>query len=359
MDFRIHRWLLILSFAVASHATAQAGAPRVHLVERDDEIVIEYGPLAVPAGSHHGAAVEPPALVLRLPADGWMRGYVVELVDASGRRLPQMLLHHLNLIAKNKRDLFSNVMLRLGAAGPETDAITLPRLLGVRTHRGDTLLATLMLHNPTSVGYDHVRIRVRIAFVRANGRLGALGVYPISVAIGPKERPNVFDLPPGRSEHYWEGSPAVAARILGLSGHLHRYGVALRLEDRTTGTLLWEMTPTSDSTGEIRAMPVSTFLWSLGKPIRPDHVYRLTAVYDNPEPRTIREGGMGVIGGVVFLPRGGRWPAVDQRHPEYVVDVETILGSQASTPAGARIDQRGNERGRRQAKEAAERRHHD
>ena len=325
MSARFPHWLLPVIAALAGGPAAQAQAQSVRLLDRGNEILVEYGPLSLPAGSHHGNAVEPPAIVLPLPNDGWMRGYVVELLDRSGRRLPQHLLHHLNLIAKNRRELFSNVMLRLGAAGPETGAIALPRLLGVRTHRGDTLLMTLMLHNPTPVAHDHVRVRVHIAFVRASSRVGALSVYPISVAIGPKERPNVFDLPPGRSEHYWEGSPAVAARILGLSGHLHRYGVALRLEDRTAGKLLWELTPSSDSTGQMRAMPVTTFLWSLGKRIRPDHVYRLTAVYDNPERRTIPEGGMGVIGGVVMLPRGTRWPPADLRHPEYVVDVRSIL----------------------------------
>ena len=354
---RFHRWLPVLCSAIAATASAQAATPSVHLVDREREILVEYGPVSLPAGSHHGAAVEPPAIVLRLPRDGWMRGYVVELVDASGRRLPQALLHHLNLIAKSKRDLFSNVMLRLGAAGPETDAISLPRLLGVRVHRGDTLVTTLMLHNPTSVGYDGVRVRVRIAFVRASARIGALSVYPISVAIGPKERPNVFDLPPGRSEHYWEGSPAVAARILGLSGHLHRYGVALRLEDRTTRKVLWELNPKSDSTGEVRSMPVSTFLWSLGKPIRPDHVYRLTAVYDNPEPRTIPDGGMGVIGGVVLLPRGTRWPPVDRRHPEYVVDVQSILEPSLSQLFSAQGSKRVDASGTPRGKVAGEQRH--
>ncbi len=357
MNARFYHWLPVLCSAVAAAAAAQTATPSVHLIDREHEILVEYGPLFLPAGSHHGAAVEPPAIVLRLPRDGWMRGYVVDLVDASGRRVPQELLHHLNLIAKSKRDLFSNVMLRLGAAGPETDAISLPRLLGVRTHRGDTLVMTLMLHNPTSVGYDGVRVRVRIAFVRASARLGALSVYPISVAIGPKERPNVFDLPPGRSERYWEGSPAVGARILGLSGHLHRYGVALRLENRTTRKVLWELRPKSDSTGEVRAMPVSTFLWSLGKPIRPDHVYRLTAVYDNPEPRTIPDGGMGVIGGVVLLPRGTHWPPVDRRHPEYVVDVESILGPRPSASVGAQGKERINATSTGRGKGTADHRH--
>jgi hypothetical protein len=323
---RLRHLALIACLAARSEpAAAQTPAPTLRVIDRGRELVVEYGSLALHAGSGHAAAVEPPAILFRLPTTGWMRGYAVELVDGAGRRLPQRLLHHMNLIAKNRRDLFSNVMQRLGAAGPETGTITLPRFAGVWGDTGDTLVMTVMLHNATGMHYDDVRLRVRIPFVRARSRLGAITVYPVSVAIGPKERPNVFDLPPGRSEHYWEGSPAVAARILGLSGHLHRYGVALRLEDRTAGKVIWELKPRSDSTGEVRDMPVSMFLWSLGKPIRPDHVYRLTAVYDNPEERTIPDGGMGVVGGVVVLARGARWPAVDRLHPEYLVDVQSIL----------------------------------
>jgi hypothetical protein len=318
--------------ATSEAAGAQAGSPTIRVVDRGRELVLEYGPLALHGDSGHATAVAPPAIMFRLPASGWMRGYVVELVDGAGRGLPQRLLHHMNLMAKGRRDLFSNVMQRLGAAGPETGTIALPRVAGVWGDSGDTLVMTVMLHNTTGIHYDDVRLRVRMPFVRARSRIGAITVYPISVAIGPKERPNVFDLPPGRSEHFWEGSPAVAARILGLSGHLHRYGVALRLEDRTARTVMWEVNPHSDSAGEVRDMPVSMFLWTLGKRIQPDHVYRLTAVYDNPERRTIPDGGMGVIGGVVVLPRRTRWPPVDRLHSEYVVDVESILGTGSVTP---------------------------
>jgi hypothetical protein len=322
----LRRLAVAAAAVVATLAPATAQSPSVRVFDRGRELVVEYGPLVLPAGAHHGAAVEPPALLFRLPVSGWMRGYEVELVDRTGRQLPRRFLHHLNLIAKGRRDLFSPVMLRLGAAGQETAPVRLPRFVGVPAQRGDTIIVTMMLHNPTDSSYEHVRVRVRMAFVRAEARVGALSVYPVSVAIGPKERPNVFDLPPGRSEHYWEGSPAVAARLLGLSGHLHRYGTALRLEDRTAGKVLWQVKPDTDSSGEVRAIPVSRFLWSLGKPLRPDHVYRLTAVYDNPEPRTIPDGGMGVIGGVVLLGRGQRWPATDRRHPEYAADVRAILG---------------------------------
>src|SRR3712207_5495626 len=224
-------WLVIASRAAG--AQQAAAEPALRVGDRGRDLLIEYGPMSLPAGSHHATVVEPPALVFTVPVDGWMRGYDAELIDGAGQRLPTELLHHMNLIAKNRRDLFSHVMLRVASAGPETRPVMLPRLLGVRLHRGDTLIMTLMLHNPTATSRSGVRLRVRVPYTAAASRVGAIGVYPFSVAIGPKDKPNVFDLPPGRSEHYWEGSPATAVRIVGMSGHLHRYG---RSEARRVGT---------------------------------------------------------------------------------------------------------------------------
>jgi hypothetical protein len=326
--------VLCLLAGSASSPSAQTPDPAFRVIDRGRELVIEYGPVELPAGGHHASVIEPSALVFAVPVDGWMRGYDVELADGAGDRLPPEMLHHMNLMAKNRRDLFSHVMLRVASAGPETKPVTLPRLLGVRLHRGDTLIMTLMLHNPTPTPRTGVRLRVRVPYTPTSARVGAIGVSPFSVAIGPKDRPNVFDLPPGRSVHDWEGSPATAVRIVGMSGHLHRYGVALRLEDRTTGETLWEGRPKRGPRGEVVEMPVKLFVWSLGKPMRPDHVYRLTAVYDNPEPRTIRDGGMGVLGGIVLLSRHARWPPVDAAHPDYLGDISQILG-RTSSPATA------------------------
>ena len=83
------------------------------------------------------------------------------------------------------------------------------------------------------------------------------------------------------------------------------------------------------SHGEVQAMPVTRWLATMGKPIRPDHVYRLTAVYENPTGKMIPEGGMGVMGGILMLGRGNSWPAVDRSHPDYQSDVRAIFGASA------------------------------
>jgi hypothetical protein len=70
--------------------------------------------------------------------------------------------------------------------------------------------------------------------------------------------------------------------------------------------------------GEVVSMPTHTFL--RGVTVRPDHVYRLTAVYDNPTGRTIPSGGMGAAGGAVIPSDPAHWPAVDSRNREFQLD---------------------------------------
>jgi hypothetical protein len=68
-------------------------------------------------------------------------------------------------------------------------------------------------------------------------------------------------------------------------------------------------------------MPTRHFVSGLGLPVRPDHLYRLTAVYDNPTGATIAAGGMGALGGLLLPARGARWPAAAREDAEYQRDV--------------------------------------
>ena len=302
-----------------SHESA-AGLGAVKAVA-DEELVIELGPLDLPAGaSHHGAPQLPP-LSAALPLEGWIHGYEVSLVDEGGRPVPRRLLHHVNLIVPGKRELFSPIMLRIGAAGPETDPVKLPRLLGYRVHRGDTLVVTAMMHNPEPRAYRGVRLRIRMSYTPRGRWMSPLSIYPFYMDVMPPAGVHAYDLPAGRSQKSWEARPAVAGRILGVGGHLHKYGVALRLEDVTAREVLWEATPTLDNEGNVVGMPIGRFFWQLGRRVHPDHVYRLTAVYENPTGRVIPDGAMGALSGVFLPDRPDDWPAVNERDPQYQLDV--------------------------------------
>ena len=230
-----------------------AAAPKLEVVYDAEarEMVLEIGPLDMPANASHHDVVQPEAQVGTLPVAGWIHGFRVELVDAEGREVPRPVLHHVNVISPDERELFSQIMLRIAAAGQETGAVELPRLLGYPVREGHRLLVTAMFHNPTPQAYRGVKLRVRMDFTPVGTWLRPIPVYPLYMDVMPPAGIHAYDLPPGRSEKSWEGSPAIPGRLLGVGGHLHKYGVALRLEDVTTGELLWEATPILDEEGEV------------------------------------------------------------------------------------------------------------
>ena len=301
---------------IAAVATPLASSPR--------ELIFEIGPVDLPPDATHHDVIQPEVRAVTLPDDGWLQGYSFDLVDRDGRPIPNRVLHHLNLVAPERRELFSPIMLRLGAAGPETAPVKLPRLLGSPVRKGDTLVLAAMLHNPTHERYAGARIRVRMPYVPAASRVKPVSVYPFWVDVMPPAGKHDFDLPPGRSETYWEGSPALPGRILAAGGHMHRYALVLRFEDRTASRVIWEATAQTDSAGQVVGVPTKYFLWPPGATVDPSHVYRLSVVYDNPTGATIPEGGMGAFGGI-FIPTGDRgWPEVVRSHPEYGEDVRVV-----------------------------------
>ena len=102
------------------HAMAVDRAAALRIYRDRDDLVVDVGPIDLPAHAEHDVVRQPPPLAAAVPVDGWLRGYVVEMVDGAGERVPQRVLHHLNVIGAEKRKLFSPIMLRIAAAGAET-----------------------------------------------------------------------------------------------------------------------------------------------------------------------------------------------------------------------------------------------
>ena len=312
---------LLLAPALAARAQSTPAAPAMRMAVRLDaerhDLVMEIGPLELPAGSGHQQL---PAFHGVVPMSGWIHGFRVEMVDGDGNAAPRETVHHVNVISPAQRELFSQIMLRVAAAGQETEPVALPRMIGYRVHRGQELIVTSMVHNPTGQAYHGVRLRVHFPCTPSSAVVRPVSVLPFYMDVMPPASLHSYDLPPGRSRRSWEGRPAVAGRILGVGGHVHQYGTALRLEDVTAKTVIWEGRPMVDHEGRIVSMPVARFLWTLGVPMRPDHLYRVTAEYDNTSGQTIPGGAMGALAGLFVPDAPARWPAVDPGSPELKLD---------------------------------------
>jgi hypothetical protein len=304
---------------------AEDGSLGVAYDSGSSELVFELGPVDLPAHSDHHHVQQPAVLEGSVPIDGWVHGYHVELVDHDGNPVPKDVLHHVNIIVPGRRELFSQIMQRLGAAGTETADVGVPGIVGYPLNRGDQVLLSAMMHNPTGTSYEGVRVRVRMPHVKRERLVRPIRVFPFYLDVMPPAGIHEYDLPPGHSEKSWEGRPAVSGRILGAGGHLHKYATSLKLEDLTADKVLYETQPILDATGAVTGMAQDLFIWRFGIPIDTEHTYRLTATYENPEPDTIPGGGMGALGGIMIPAAGQEWPTIDPKSAEYMKDRAVTL----------------------------------
>lgn len=295
---------------------------RVDSVDHVLEVVV--GPVHIPAGND-GHRV--PIQLVRLPAGGALHGFAWEITDADGRRLPDELLHHVNLIDPDQRDLFSNTARRVAAAGRETGAQSFARFIGYPLPAGTRLLIVAMFSNPSAEPLE-AHLRMRLRYSRYSGRFDPVPVFPFSLDVMGPVGEKSFAVPPGRTERSWEGSPAMDARVIAIGGHLHDYATRLRLEDLTTGRVLWESRPRTEN-GRIVAIPVDMAWKRGGIALHRAHRYRVSVVYENPTAAPTPHGGMGVIAGIAHV--RGEWPAL-RRDETYRTDLANVISAPHRAP---------------------------
>ena len=285
---------------------------------------IQYGPIDVPAGLEYTGEMVALTVEAAIPVDGWLRSFEIELMDARGERVRESLLHHAGLFAPNRKDLFTPAMERIVAFGQETEAMRLPGQLGYRVRPGDVLLLLGALYNTSPIAYDSLYLRVNMVYADTRRDVRYTDVLPLYLDVMPPGN-RTYDVPPGRSSRSLEWSPAIDGRIVGLGGHLHQYGEAVVLEDVTTGDTLWVGRATHDA--DYQLLGISRKVYFFGKPIRADHVYRITAIYNNPTDQTV-PGAMGKIGGVFLPDSGAVMPPADRADADYVRDWEAMVNHQ-------------------------------
>jgi hypothetical protein len=293
--------------------TAQT-AVRATIVEGSKELIIELGPIEVPEGAGPGRVHEVSPRKVTVPIGGWVHGYSVELVDATGMKVPSRILHHVYVTAPHKRELFSPTPLYVAAAAGETEPVVLPRFVGYEMKKGDTLVIEAGIADRERRAWRGLRVRVRMPRTGKEGLVGAVAIYPLSFVVPALRAADGTEmLGVGRSESYWEGKPAASGRILGLTAHAPGQAILVRLEDRTSKKTLWEAKVDTIANGDLLPIPVKRFL-PFGTSIDSSHVYRFTVVYENRTgaPERVTEG-WGSAGGAFVLGRGQRWPVFEGR----------------------------------------------
>ena len=329
--FPLGRALLLVAppAALAAQDEVVEAAFRVTVDSARHDVVLTVGPFVLPsmaAGGHsHGGHDESqmPQFNYKFtwPVEGTGRGFRMELRDAEGKKVSQRVLHHLNIINQDRRQLLLPIAERVMAAGRETPSVMLPATIGLPLDRGTRMRLNLMWHNETPVDIEAVWLTIRIRYSPGNLLPAPMLTLPISMDVADmKGRSNTFTVDTGRTEVAREFIMPVSARLLGVNGHLHDWGTELRLEDAVTGRVLTRITPRLDARGKIDRMPTRLFgIVGDGLRLRAHRRYRVVVVYDNPTGAPL-VGVMGHLDGLLSVSPAAlaRWPLKDDPGMAYV-----------------------------------------
>jgi hypothetical protein len=260
------------------------------------------------------------------PIDGWIRGFKIEMMDARGEPVPRHLLHHLIVVNFSRRALVYPMFERLLGAGPETADASVPATAGIPMHQGMRLGMYVGWHNPSDRDYDDVYVRVTLDWLPRNLNPAPLSFLPVHLDVHYViAEGDQYDLPPGHSETAYEFQLPVGGHLLGMGGHMHDYGVSVRLEDVERGKVVSELRTRRDADGRVLGLSRQIFaLFGPGRTLRADRTYRIVGVFDNPTGRTLAAGGMANMLGLFVPDDPRRWPAVDLADPNLQRDLAML-----------------------------------
>lgn len=285
------------------------------------EVIITAGPFDVPAmdpGMKHAdmemmAGHDTPLIRFEWPVDGWLRGYSVSVEDATGKPVDRRVIHHLIGVNFDRRQLLYPAIERIFGIGRETEDMMVPASIGVPMKNGLRLGMYMAWENETGHDLNGIRIKVKLNYSPKNLNprpVDALPLYmDVNLTVGGD---NEFDVPPGRSEKGWEFTMPVDGRLLGYSGHLHDYGVGVRLEDVATGKVLGQVHATLAADGKItkitRSLPG---VGGDGIRLKAGRKYRVVGSYLNPTGGVLVKGAMAHITGIFAPDDFCKWPTID------------------------------------------------
>lgn len=311
------------------------------------EVVVTVGPFHVPQAM---AMSEEEMMAMMMsqqdtvvgifewPRSAWFHGAKLEVVDGNGAHLPRRLLHHLNVMNFDRRQLVYPILERTFAFGQETEDMSVPASIGMPLLRGQHLGVVVMWNNQTGRDIDD-------AFVRLTFKLNPRNQWPQPMTVLPFFADvhmvaggfDTLSVPPGGRVITWEFTVPIGGHLLAVSGHLHDHGRTVRLEDAATRDEIVTVESRRDSTGHVSGMSRALLaLLTDGPHLQAGRLYRLVVTYDNPTGATLT-GMMGMMGGI-FAPDNPRaWPSIDVNDRDYLADLANLPGAvmvAAARPGG-------------------------
>lgn len=343
---------ILIGFALAFTSSA-ANDPRaeVKVDAAKKEIVVTAGPFTVasmaPGMKHDEMNMmedhNTPVYRFEWPIEAWMRGFAVEIVDSAGNAIDRRLVHHMIVINFDRRQLLYPSFERVFGIGQETEDASVPKTIGIPMTPGTRMGLYLAWANETGKDLRGIQLRLRLSYSPSNLNprpRAALPLYmDVNLTVG---KGNGWDLKPGPNTKSWEFTPPTGGRILGVGGHLHDYGIEVRLEDVETGKVLTKIVATRGPDGKIKKLGRRLFgVSGEGLALKAGRRYRVVGVYDNPTGEFLKSGAMAHMVGLFAPDDYSKWPKIDLSDPTLQDDMAflTEMGGKAhkhEPPTGER-----------------------
>ncbi len=283
------------------HAVAKGIKLEQQVDVNSHTIIVREGPITLPANTSHMKMPQPPDLFWTIPIDGWLLAYAPRLVDARGKAVPSIVLHHTAFWNTNRADfLCPNKEEHIFGAGTEmTNWAEIPGY-GYRVQKGDKIRIETMVHNPTVTSYDQVYLEVTIPYAEAGADSAAApavkSVYPAWMDVQSCGNSG-YDLKAGKNENSGSVTVKYNGILLGVGGHMHDYAKQITLEDATRNEKVVTLDAKVDEKGQLLSMPVVTFFDRGGYKFAAGDLLKITAIYDNTSGKALPAGAMGIVVG--------------------------------------------------------------
>ena len=287
------------------HAVAKGVTLDSKVDSNAHSVTLRVGPMNLPANTDHVKMPQPPDLIWAVSFEGWLLAYHPRLVDSNGNAVPGTVLHHTAFWNENRADfLCPNKEEHIFGAGSEmTDWAEVPGY-GYHVQKGDRIRIETMVYNPTPTSYDKVYLEVAIPFQEATGDANATppprkNVYPAWMDVASCGNSG-YDLPAGKSTKSGTVTVKYDGVLVGVGGHLHDYGRQVVLQNSSRNETVATLDAKVDAEGRLESVPVKLFLQEGGYKFAANDVLKISAAYDNPTGKLLRDGAMGIAVGYFF-----------------------------------------------------------
>jgi hypothetical protein len=298
-------------------------------------VLITGGPYRVPVSPEMSGMMmdmaATPVQKFAYPVDGWLQGFRLDLFDEQGHELSRRLMHHLIVVNFSRRQFIYPALERLVGIAEESDTgdFRIPRTIGVPVRAGQELGVYATWHNDAGPELPAAYWRLVLYMANPSLRPRPIDVLPAYMDVNIQTHPeeNRFNVPPGHFEIGYEFSPPLSGHLLLAGGHMHDYGVLVKLVDAASGKTLVQVNARRDSLGHVLSIPLKLLaIRGEGLHLKAGRRYRLVAMFDNPT-RDTSYGAMASMGGLFAPDRYREWPAVDPADPYYRRDLVDLLAN--------------------------------